>query len=118
MKYKIRDLPSGVPCTFRITGYNNGGWGMPSEETPFITPGEEYNPLPTLKKWSKLSLGGPLAIIDRMQLYPNHRDEQVAGLKKVYSFAMKSGGFHKGSFWFVSSLLYRNTRTINNVLYI
>jgi hypothetical protein len=96
MKYKVRDLPSGVPCTFRIAGYNNGGWGQPSEETPFITPGEEYSPLPFLKKWTKLSLGGPLAVLDRLNLYPNHRDEYITGLAKISGFASRSNGFHKG----------------------
>lgn len=96
MKYKVRDLPSGVACTFRIEGYNNGGWGHPSEETPFITPGEEFSPLPFLKKWTKLSLGGPLAVIDRLKTYPNHRDEYITGLGKISSFAARSNGFHKG----------------------
>jgi len=96
MKYKVRDLPSGVQCTFRIEGYNNGGWGQPSEETPFITPGEEFSPLPFMKRWTKLSLGGPLAIIDRLNLYPNHRDDYITGLAKISGFAARSNGFHKG----------------------
>ena len=97
MKYTVKNLPSGVSCAFRITGYNNGGWGLPSEETPMITPGEEFDPLPQATRWRKLMLGGPLAVLDRLALYPDHRHEHSAGLHKLLAFAMKTNGFHKGN---------------------
>lgn len=96
-KFTIKDLPAGVHCAFRICGFNNGGWGLPSEETPLICPGEEYTPLPHNVRWRKLSLGGPLAVIDRLQYYPDHRHEYITGLRKVLIFAQKMDGFHKGT---------------------
>lgn len=97
-KFTIRNLPAGVQCTFRVRGFNNGGWGMYSEETAMICPGEDQIPIPNHVRWKKLTMGGTLAIIDRLKLYPDHRHEYITGLRKILAFAMQNNGFHKGEY--------------------
>ena len=75
----MRELPSGVPCQFRVRAYNSGGWGELSEATLMVCPGEDQTPMETMRKWKKLKQGGPLMIIDRLQEYPKHRLDQLKG---------------------------------------
>lgn len=76
-KFLIRDLPSGVPCQFRVRAYNNGGWGAQSEPTLLTTPGEQFVPMSSKMRWKRLNMGGVLMILDRLRLYPYHRLEYV-----------------------------------------
>jgi hypothetical protein len=37
--FLVKNLPTGIPCQFKIKSFNNGGWSEDSEETIFVTPG-------------------------------------------------------------------------------
>lgn len=95
-KYKIRDLPTGVYCQFKVVGYNSGGWGLHSEETIMVCPGEELNPLGYGIKWKRLAMGGPLSVVDRMNVYPKHRHEALKGMEMLIAFGQQKHGFQKG----------------------
>ena len=93
-QFLVRNLPQGVPCQFKVAAFNNGGWSCRSEETDLIIPGEEQMPLTTNRRWRRLVLGGPLAVIDRMQLYPFHLLDILKGLEKLLCFSQQEGGVH------------------------
>lgn len=92
-KFIVRNLPMGIACQFRVCAFNNGGWGKYSEPTAYVTPGEENAVLPDHLRWKRLTQGGPLAILDRMELYPKHRNELHEGLKKLLAFGLCNSGF-------------------------
>ena len=92
----VRDLPSGVPCQFRVKSYNNGGWSKYSLYTPMVTPGDELTPLNTQGRWRRIIQGGPLATIDMLTSQPLDRNEHIIGLHKLVSFANIECGFTKG----------------------
>lgn len=52
-KFIVRNLPTGIPCQFKVVAYNNGGWSDDSLETPYVTPGEEGNFRPNTKAKSR-----------------------------------------------------------------
>ena len=96
-RFLVRELPSGVPCRFRISAFNNGGWSRDSEESVVVIPGEELTPLQTAGRWRKLVMGGPLSILDKLKAEPFNRLENLLGLKRLAALAQKSTGFTKGS---------------------
>jgi len=96
-RFLVRELPSGVPCRFRISAYNNGGWSRDSEESVVVIPGEELTPLQTAGRWRKLVMGGPLSILDKLKAEPFNRLENLLALKRLAALAQKSTGFTKGS---------------------
>ena len=95
--YKIKNLTRGVPCQFRISAYNNGGWGAESEPSDEVCPGSGYTTISTAVRRSRLSLGGPLAILDRLSLLPLTRDEHLWGLARLRSMAQIASGYKKGN---------------------
>ena len=95
-KFLVRDLPTGIPCQFQVQAFNNGGWGQKSRETSLVTPGEDLMPIDDKTRWTRLGMGGALAIMDRLNEFPLYRHEYVIGLKKLNSYGSKSLGFKKG----------------------
>lgn len=92
-QFLARDLPMGVSCQFKVTACNSGGWGQLSEETIFVTPGEESEQMSSETKWRRIQQGGILAAIDHMQTCPRDGDEQRRGLKMLLSFGQTNNGF-------------------------
>jgi hypothetical protein len=96
--YLVLDLPSGVTCQFRINAYNNGGWGAYSEASDEVCPGSKGKLSTTIDvQRSRLVKGGPLAILDRLESNPFHRDEIVWGLSRLRSMAQIASGYKKGN---------------------
>jgi len=93
--FLVRNLPSGVACQFAVRAYNNGGWSELSPPTLFVCPGEDRAPIPSTLRWKKLKLGGPLAIVDRMQAHSLHRFDQSKGLKYLSMLGQNQTGFTK-----------------------
>jgi hypothetical protein len=81
----------GVPCRFRICAYNNGGWGVHSEASDWVTPGSEststFKVVSMGVQRSRLAKGGPLTILDRLEAHPLNREEQLWGLSRLRSMA-------------------------------
>jgi hypothetical protein len=94
-EFLVRNLPPGIQCQFKVSASNNGGWGQLSEPSAMITPGSEQTPISTAKRKTRLILGGPLAILDRLQLYPKHREEHVWGLSRLVTCGILNNGFKK-----------------------
>ena len=92
----VRNLPSGVRCQFRVQGYSQGGWSAYSEASVYVCPGDAFKPLDFHAKWSKISLGGPLAVVDRLRAYPFVREDWIKGMHLLLVFGQKEDGFHKG----------------------
>ena len=55
--FLIRNLPSGIPCQFKVCGYNNGGWGELSSESNLVIPGEDLAPTPDAQRWLRIREG-------------------------------------------------------------
>lgn len=96
-KYTVKNLPTGIACQFQVRAYNAGGWGMYSDASQLVIPGEEILPLPSAVRWKRLSKGGPLAVLDRMQLYPFHRLEITNGIKLLCIFGQHQRGYSKSN---------------------
>lgn len=96
-RFRVRDLPSGVACQFRVSAFNNGGWSKESEETASVIPGEELTPLLTAGRWRLIAMGGSLAMLDKMKNEPGNRLEIALSLQRIASIAQKSNGFTKGT---------------------
>jgi hypothetical protein len=94
-KFVVRDLPMGVACQFKVQAHNSGGWGDCSPETLYVTPGEDHDVLPASIRWKRLHMSGIWGIMDRMDLYPENRNEQFVGLKMIHGFALCDHGFRK-----------------------
>ena len=43
--FVMKNLPLGVACQFRVQAFNVGGWGKLSEESRFVIPGEDLEPV-------------------------------------------------------------------------
>jgi hypothetical protein len=95
--FLVRNLPAGIPCQFRVQGYNRGGWGANSDETIRVIPGEEQQPVNSYLRWRKLCKGGALTILDRLDMYPDARYEHIQGLQKLIVFASKASGIDRDS---------------------
>lgn len=55
--FLVRNLPSGIPCKFKVQAYNNGGWGESSEESNYVTPGEDLDPISDNQRWLRIREG-------------------------------------------------------------
>jgi hypothetical protein len=96
VRYNVSHLPAGVRVEFCISAYNRGGWGLLSKASLGVIPGEELQPQSLRGEWKKITKGGPLAVIDRLTAYPEHRLEHILGLKLLITFAHKEGaGFSR-----------------------
>eukprot|EP01038_Epipyxis_sp_PR26KG_P007423 gene7423-10116_t len=91
--FTVKNLPTGIACQFRVVAYNSGGWGSPSEPTIYVVPGEDKAVLPDHIRWKRLAQSGPLGILDRLLLFPYHRDEHYIGNKYLLGFAQINHGF-------------------------
>ncbi|KAJ1439130.1 hypothetical protein B484DRAFT_391978, partial [Ochromonadaceae sp. CCMP2298] len=90
-RFRVRDLPMGVACQFRVAGGNSAGWGDYSEATTMVTPGEQCEVLPQALKWRRLRAGGVLAVLDRLERYGVYRDEHLVGLRMLLGWGR--GGY-------------------------
>lgn len=95
-KFIVRNLPSGIQCTFRVEAFSRGGWSTASQDTGYVCPGEKFVPIDFYTRWTRLAAGGPLAIMDRMAAVPCVREENIRGLQLLVVFGQKDDGFHKG----------------------
>lgn len=92
-KFKIRDLPMGIACQFKVSSFNNGGWGQPSEETMYVTPGEDKTVVSDIVRWRRLQMSGVLGVLDRIKLCPIIAKEIYIGLKTLLGFGLCQTGF-------------------------
>lgn len=95
--YHIRNLTRGVECQFRVKAYNNGGWGSESLPSDEVCPGAGYTTISTAVRRSRLSMGGPLAILDRLELHPVTRTEHLWGLSRLRSMGQIASGYKRGN---------------------
>eukprot|EP01036_Dinobryon_divergens_P030135 gene30135-39332_t len=93
MTFLVRNLPSGIPCQFKVCAYNNGGWGELSAESNQVTPGEDLGPTPDAQRWLRIREGGVLAALDQLDAHPQHRYDTIKGLKLVSSIGHTQNGF-------------------------
>ena len=104
MSFLVRNLPSGIPCQFKVCGYNNGGWGELSSESNLVIPGEDLAPTPDAQRWLRIReglhevrmcmrkimftwhvgyvcmisvAGGVLAALDQLDAHPQHRYDTI-----------------------------------------
>ncbi len=92
-QFLVRDLPMGVSCQFRVSACNSGGWGALSEETIFVTPGEESEQVSSDTKWRRIKEGGILAALDHMEQFSANSEEQRRGLHMLVSYGQTNMGF-------------------------
>ena len=96
IKFTVRDLPSGISCQFKVRAFSSGGWGLFSSHSARIIPGEYLKPANTMQRMKKLEMGGQISLLDRMGVYPLHRDEHRDCLRRLVSYAHESQGFKQG----------------------
>lgn len=83
----------GVSCQFKVQAYNSGGWGGLSEETIFVTPGEETEVVSFENRWKKLEKGGLLAVLDHLDSCGANCEEMRKGLHMVINYGQNGVGF-------------------------
>ena len=105
--YRVGNLTRGMIYQFRVSAGNNGGWGEESEPSDEACPGPGYGRvsgkmtssgsvfISTATRRSRLSKGGPLAILDRLDLFPVTRDEHLWGLARLRSMAQSASGYKR-----------------------
>lgn len=105
--HRVVNLTKGMTYQFRVSAGNNGGWGEESEPSDEVCPGSGYGRvagkmtssgsifISTALRRSRLSKGGPLAILDHLELFPMTRDEHVWGLARLRSMAQSASGYKK-----------------------
>lgn len=54
-------------------------------------------PLDSKRRWKRLRMGGPLAVADRMQLYPLHRLDQLRGVQFLSVCGQRQAGYPKSN---------------------
>eukprot|EP00597_Dinobryon_sp_UTEXLB2267_P006584 CAMPEP_0170093198 /NCGR_PEP_ID=MMETSP0019_2-20121128/26341_1 /TAXON_ID=98059 /ORGANISM="Dinobryon sp., Strain UTEXLB2267" /LENGTH=656 /DNA_ID=CAMNT_0010313939 /DNA_START=331 /DNA_END=2302 /DNA_ORIENTATION=- len=91
--FLVRNLPSGIPCQFKVCAYNNGGWGEFSLESNFVTPGEDLDPIPDRQRWLRLREGGVLTILDHLDKHSHHRNDTYTGLKLIVGMGQTQHGY-------------------------
>lgn len=91
--FLVRDLPMGVSCQFKVQAWNSGGWGELSEETIFVTPGEETEHVSFETRWKRLQQGGLLAVLDHLELSTADCEEMRKGLHMIVNYGQNSVGF-------------------------
>ena len=95
-RYTINHLPAGVEVEFCVSARNNGSWGLLSRASVAVTPGEFLQPQSLRGEWKKITKGGPLAVLDRLDLHNENRLEHIVGMKLLITFAQKEGvGFSR-----------------------
>ena len=92
-RFLVRNLPMGIACQFRVSAYNNGGWGDYSEPTTFVIPGEQSEVLPASLRWKRLRQGGALAVLDRLELHWYCLAEYTVGLRLLMGIGQNGYGF-------------------------
>lgn len=92
-QFLVRDLPMGVGCQFRVSACNPAGWGRTSDETIYVTPGEENEQISTDARWRRIQKGGILAVLDHLEAVSNDSDEQRRGLRMLLSFGQDNIGY-------------------------
>jgi hypothetical protein len=95
-RFNVNHLPSGVAVEFCVSAYNYGGWGSLSRSSVSVTPGDFLQPQSMRAEWKKITKGGPLAVLDRLDSCPENRWEHITGMKLLITFAQKEGeGFSR-----------------------
>ncbi len=92
-QFLVRDLPMGVGCQFRVSACNNAGWSKLSQETIYVTPGEENEQISVEARWRRIQQGGILATLDHMEQLCKNSDEQRRGLHMLLCFGQANIGF-------------------------
>ena len=92
-QFLVRDLPMGVGCQFKVQAYNSGGWSGLSEETIFVTPGEETEVVSFENRWKRLEKGGLLAVLDYMDICGANCEETRKGLHMIINYGQNGTGF-------------------------
>jgi hypothetical protein len=92
-RFMVRNLPMGIACQFRVAAFNNGGWGEFSDPTTSVIPGEQHEVLPDAFKWRRIRQGGVLALLDRLEMYPNYYAEYEVGLRMLFAMGQNGHGF-------------------------
>lgn len=77
--------------------FSHGGWSAPSAATAYVCPGQKDNPVDFTTRWSRIAIGGPLSIIDRLKAHPHVREDYIRGLQLLIVFGQREDGFHKGA---------------------
>ena len=93
--FLVRNLPAAIECEFCVDACNNGGWGGRSLSSGLVCPGSDIVPISAAVRRARLAAGGQLTVLDRLEQYPQHREEQVWGLARLLSFASVSVGYPK-----------------------
>jgi hypothetical protein len=91
MRWNVNYLPLGVPTEFCVAAANIGGWSKLSLPSVTATPGEDLVPHTAQKTWKIISQGGPLAILDRLAKYPQHRHDHLTGFRYLIVYAQREG---------------------------
>ena len=96
IRFSVNHLPLGVPTEFCVASCNIGGWSKLSPPSITATPGQDLLPHSAQKTWKFIAQGGPLAVIDRLAKYPEHRHDHLTGFKYLIVFAQREGeGFSR-----------------------
>jgi hypothetical protein len=96
IRFSVNHLPLGVPTEFCVAAANIGGWSKLSPASVMATPGEDLIPYTAQKTWRLVVQGGPLAILDRLAKYPEHRHDHLTGFHFLLVFAQREGaGFSR-----------------------
>lgn len=96
IRFSANHLPLGVPTEYCVAAKNIGGWSKLSPPSVTATPGENLLPYSTQKAWKVVALGGPLAVLDRLDAYPEHRSDHLNGFRFLIVFAQREGeGFSR-----------------------
>jgi len=91
--FRVRNLPMGIACQFKVAGYNNGGWGDYSDPTTMVIPGEEHEVLPDWIRLKRLRMGGIHTLLDRLEKYPAYRDEHLVSMRMLIGIVQVEHGF-------------------------
>lgn len=97
-QFLIRNLPIGVACQFKVSAFNNGGWGAASMPTSYVTPGEEQAEITQEMRWHRVRQGGVLAVLDQMKKYSINAEEQLIGLRILLGLGLCSSGYKSTKF--------------------
>ena len=96
IRFSVNHLPLGVPTEFCVAAANIGGWSKLSPPSIKATPGENLIPYSLQKTWKIVALGGPLAVLDRLDKFPENRLEHLNGIRFLKVFAQREGaGFSR-----------------------
>ena len=94
-RFTVNHLPIGVRTEFRVIGFNTVGCSPPSKSSVRVTPGENLIPLGSEHRWRRLSVGGPMAVLDLIDGNIKRRHEVLGGFRLLIAFAQKTGGYQR-----------------------